>query len=210
MRIGQLKSRIMRITVYLELFLAVFITAGIIVGTIDLVKYLILIFQTNPIDTYEVFQRFLGHILLLVVGVELVAMLVMHTPGSVIEVLLYAVARTMLIYSKDTLDFLIGIAAIAAIFGIRKYLFTGRISHSEYINIFNAGTSVQEVNRSVGVNIPENMGNTIGGVVFHISKQSCIRIDEGVSFRVSDAKIKIIKLNGDMIESVSVEEYSGE
>lgn len=208
MKIGRLKTKIMKVTLYLELVLAMFITIGIIIGMGDLFKYLVLIFNTSPIETYEVFQKFLGLILMLVVGVELVAMLVMHTPGSVIEVLLYAVARTMLIHSKDTLDFLIGIAAIAAIFAIRKFLFIGRISNNEDINIFSAGTSVQEVNRFVGVNIPESMGNTIGGVVFHISEKACRRIEEGASFHVSDAKLKVIKLNGDIIEKVAVEEFS--
>lgn len=123
MKLGPLKAGMMKMTVYLELVLAAFITAAIIIGMVDLGKYILLIFQTNPIDTYDVLQKFLGHALLLVVGVELVAMLITHTPGSVIEVLLYAVARNMLIGSKDMLDFILGIASIAGIFAIRKYLF---------------------------------------------------------------------------------------
>ncbi len=130
MKIGQLKTRIMNMTVYLELVLAVFITVGIIIGMVDLVKYIILIFKTNPIDTYDLCQKFLGHVLLLVVGVELVAMLVMHTPGSVIEVLLYAIARNMLIGSKGALDSILGVASIAAIFAIKRYLFVSSISEN--------------------------------------------------------------------------------
>lgn len=209
-RIGRIKTKIMKATLYLEIVLAIFITVGIIIGMVDLVKYLGLIYSTNPIDTYEVFQKFLGHTLMLVVGVELVAMLIMHTPGSVLEVLLYAIARTMLIYSKSTTDFLIGIAAIAAIFAIRRFLFVCRISKSEDINIFSADTSVHEINRAVGVNIPESIGNTIGGVIFHISKEACRRVEEGVSFHVADARIKVIKVFGDIIERVAVEEFNDE
>jgi hypothetical protein len=134
MKMSQLKSRIMKMTVYLELVLAMFITAAIIIGMIDLAKYIILILKTNPIDTYDVLQKFLGHVLLLVVGVELVAMLVTHTPGSVIEVLLYAVARNMLIGSKDMVDFILGIASIAGIFAIRRFLFVDSISENEIID----------------------------------------------------------------------------
>jgi hypothetical protein len=210
MKIGKIKTRIMKMTLYLELLLAMIITIGIIIGMVDIIQYLGLIFQTSPMETYDVFQKFLGHILMLVVGVELVAMLVMHTPGSVIEVLLYAVARTMLIYSKDTLDFFIGIASIAAIFAIRKYLFVGRIANNEDVNVFSASTSVHDVNSFVGVNIPESMGNTIGGVAFHISEQACRKIEQGVSFHVADARIKIIKVNGDIIEKIAVEEYHEE
>ncbi len=131
MRINKLKARMIKMTTYLEFALAMFITVAVIIGMIDLCRYIILIFQTNPIDTYDVLQKFLGHVLLLVVGVELIAMLVMHTPGSVIEVLLYAVARNMLIGSKDMVDFILGIASIAGIFAIRRFLFIGSITENE-------------------------------------------------------------------------------
>lgn len=208
MKIGQLKNRMMRLTTYLELILAMFITVAIIIGMLDLVKYLGLIYQTNPIDTYDVFQKFLGHILLLVVGVELVAMLVMHTPGSVIEVLLYAIARNMLIGSKGTFDFILGIASIAGIFAIRKFLFTDNISQNEGINVFSAAASISEVNRAVGVNIPESIADTLGGVIIHMAKQSCRQVYEGIMFRVSDAEIKVIRVKDGVIERAAVSEYS--
>lgn len=131
MELNKIKIRFKQLTVYMELLLAAFIAAAVIIGMLDLFSYIVLIFTTNAIETYDVFQRFLGHALLLVVGVELVAMLILHTPGSVIEVLLYAVARNMLIGSHSTLDFVFGIAAIAAIFAIRKFLFIETISSKE-------------------------------------------------------------------------------
>ena len=208
MKMSQVKTRIMKMTIYLELVLALFITVAIIIGMADLVKYLALILATNPIETYDVFQKFLGHILMLVVGVELVAMLVMHTPGSVIEVLLYAIARNMLLGSKGTFDFILGIASIAGIFAIRKFLFTDSISQNEGINVFSAAISIPEVNRMVGVNIPENLADTLGGVVTHMSKESCIQLYEGVMFRVSDAEIRVTKIRDGVIERVSVSEYN--
>lgn len=201
---SQLKSRMMKMTIYLELILAMFIAVGIFIGMVDLLRYLFLIYQTNAIDTYDVLQKFLGHILLLVVGVEMVAMLVMHTPGSVIEVLLYAIARNMLIGSKGTFDFILGIASIAGIFAIRKYLFTDSISHSERTNVFSAAASILEINRMVGVNIPESIADTLGGLVAHIAKESCRQIYEGITFQVSDAEITVVKVRDGVIEKVSV------
>lgn len=207
MNMGQLKTKMIKLTFYLEFILAMFITVAIIIGMVDLAKYLVLIYQTNPFDTYDVFQKFLGHILLLVVGVELVAMLIMHTPGSIIEVLLYAIARNMLIGSKDTFDFILGIASIAGIFAIRKFLFTDSISQIEGGNVFSAATSITEVNQVVGVNIPEGMADTLGGVITHISKESCRQIYEGIMFRVSDSEIRVIKVRDGVIERVAVSEY---
>lgn len=205
MRLGQLKARIMKMTVFLELILALFITAAIVIGMVDLVKYIGLIYKTNPFDTYDVFQKFLGHILLLVVGVELVAMLVMHTPGSVIEVLLYAIARSMLIGSKGDFDYLFGIASIAGIFAIRKFLFTDTIASGDF-NAFSAAATIEEVNRSAGVNIPEAIADTLGGVVTHMSNETRRQIYEGIVFRVSDAQLRVVKIKDGVIERVAVSE----
>ena len=206
MKKALLKSWLMRITVFLELVLAIFIATAIIIGMVDLVRYIVLIFTTNPIDTYDLFQKFLGHVLLLVVGVELVAMLVTHTPGSVIEVLLYAVARHMLIGSKGTFDFIMGIASIAGIFAIKKYLFVDNICGDNDRSVFSAVAGIAEGNDAAGVTIPESMAGTIGGVVSHIARESRRQVYEGAVFCVSDAEIKVLKVNSGVIEQVAVAE----
>ena len=50
-------------------------------------------------------------------------MLAKHTPGSAIEVLLFAIARQMVVGHTSSLENLIGIVTIALIFAIRKFLF---------------------------------------------------------------------------------------
>lgn len=67
-------------------------------------------------------EMFLETVLTLVVGIEFVRMLILHTAQSVIEVLLYAVARQIVIYHDSALDNLLGVSAIALIFVIQKYL----------------------------------------------------------------------------------------
>lgn len=209
MDIGRIKSRLKKWATYLELILAVFIAIGILIGMTDLFRYLGLIFTTSAIETYDLFQRFLGHVLLLVVGVELIAMLIMHTPGSVIEVLLYAVARNMLIGSKEMTDFILGIVSIAAIFAIRKFLFTGSISEdTDSAAVFSAAASIEEVNEVANVNIPVNMANTVGGVISHISQQTCRAIYEGADFKIADAKVKVLKMKDGLIEKVTVVEFN--
>ncbi len=206
MELKTIKRRFQMVTVYLELILALFIAVAVIIGMVDLYRYIVLIYTTNAIETYDVFQKFLGHALLLVVGVELVAMLILHTPGSVIEVLLYAVARNMLIGGHGTLDFVFGIAAIAGIFAIRKFLFTDSIASHNGSLYFSAATPIEEVNKLVGVKIPEDIGNTLGGVICHLSKQTCRPMHEGASYVVADASIRILKMKDNLIEKVSVSE----
>lgn len=69
------------------------------------------------------FTVFLGYALNMVIGVEFIKMLSKHTPDSAIEVLLYAIARQMIVEHTTALENFIGVAAIALLFVIRKYLF---------------------------------------------------------------------------------------
>lgn len=71
-------------------------------------------------------EAFMETILTLVVGIEFVRMLILHTPQSVIEVLLYAVARQIVISHESAMDNLIGVLAILLIFVIKKYLLDAR------------------------------------------------------------------------------------
>ena len=66
----------------------------------------------------------MGQILMLVIGVELVVMLSLHKPIAVIEVLLFAIARKLLLIPKTSsvLELLLGVIAIGGIFAIKKYL----------------------------------------------------------------------------------------
>ena len=71
----------------------------------------------------EAFQTFLGHAFNLVIGIEFIKMLAKHSPGSALEVLLYAIARNMILGHGTTAENLLGVAAIGLIFIIRKFLF---------------------------------------------------------------------------------------
>ena len=208
MKIGRIKQRLINATLYLENILALVITIAIVIGMVDLLKYIVMIFQTNAIDTYDIFQKFLGHTLLLVVGVEMVAMLVRHTPGSVIEVLLYAVARKMLISNAHMLEFFLGIISIASIFAIKKYLFVSNIRDTEAINIFPASASIADINNSIEVKIPEDLADTVGGLISHLSKQSCRDIHEGSYYRIADAELKVLSYSDGIIHRVWAAKYN--
>ena len=58
-------------------------------------------------------------------GVEFIKMLCRHSVQNVVEVLLFATARQMVVEHLETWQTLIGVAAIAILFAIRKYLMTG-------------------------------------------------------------------------------------
>lgn len=72
----------------------------------------------------DFFTQFLANALSLVVGVEFVKMLCRHSAQTVVEVLMFATARQMVVEHMAPTQTLIGVIAIAILFAIRKFLMT--------------------------------------------------------------------------------------
>jgi cell division protein FtsW (lipid II flippase) len=96
-----------------------FVAVGVLYLLAELLHFREAIEQSNLHTSYE---ELLSDILLLVVGVELALMLVRRTPDALIEVMFFVVARKMLIKADSFWDLVLGVAALAGLFAIRKYL----------------------------------------------------------------------------------------
>ena len=68
------------------------------------------------------FDRILSATFTLVIGVEFTKMLYKHTPETVIDVLLFAIARQTVIYHANMTDMLVGVVAIAGLFAAKRFL----------------------------------------------------------------------------------------
>lgn len=106
----------------IEYVIAIFLVIGMIIGLIDLAHYFISIFQASGVDAYNEFQAFLGHALLLIVGAELILMILYHSTNALLELILFVIARKMLIYSHTPTDLVIGTVGLAIVFSIIKFL----------------------------------------------------------------------------------------
>lgn len=106
--------------------LAILIVLAVIVSAKDIIVLICTVFMTDANGFYEIFQSLLSHILLAVVGLELGLMLISHSAANVIEVMLYAIARKMLISSSNSVDILMGVIALALVFVVDKYLHSER------------------------------------------------------------------------------------
>ena len=60
--------------------------------------------------------------IVLAIGAELIKMLCKHTPETIIEVLAFALARHLIVTPTSALENIITVAAIAILFGVRKFL----------------------------------------------------------------------------------------
>ena len=120
------KQYFIKIAHFFEILLSIVILIVIFLGIFDILREIYaayIIDFAHPVN-YDQLNDFLAQILLLVIGVELVIMLCLHLPETLLEVLLYAIARKLLLIPKTAgvADLLLGVLAIAGIFVIKKYL----------------------------------------------------------------------------------------
>ena len=189
---------------WLETIFAVFVIISVIIGAVELFHYVRIILFAQPPDIYNMFRDMLGYLLLLVIGLELALMLIRHTPGSVIEVMFFAIARKILIYTTETYEFLIGVVALAGLFAIRRFLFVPRISDIGSTTL-SAATPVKDVNRIIGCPIPEDLANTLGGVVAHLANAYEDSIEVGKNFHIADVNMQVVAVTGGLIERIKVD-----
>lgn len=107
---------------YTEIVLSIVILIVIALAGIRLI-YAITEISIMDMDI-DFFTKFLANALSLVVGVEFVKMLCRHSAQTVVEVLMFATARQMVVEHMKPTQTLIGVIAIAILFAIRKFLMT--------------------------------------------------------------------------------------
>ena len=101
---------------WLELLIAVLVLAGIAAHLCHITGFWSLFAQEDLGD----YLMFLFDAL---IGIELVKLLCRNDLYSMIEVLLFAVTRHLVIRHVETWEVLVGVVAIAILFATRKFLF---------------------------------------------------------------------------------------
>ena len=109
-----------RLTEILELFIALMLAAGIILLCVRIATSLA---NVPDLNTWPNYDDLLETCFNLIIGVELIRMVYYHTPATVFEVLIFAIARQIIIDHSSSYSSLIGVCAIAVLFATRKYLF---------------------------------------------------------------------------------------
>lgn len=207
MKHNAFETKIEKVTYVLEMIVAVLIAIGVAIGLIDLIKYFHQIFVTDPASSYELFNDFLGYALVLIVGIELILMIIYHSTDAILELVLFVIARKMLIYSHTMLDLVLGTLSLAIVFAIIKFL----ILKDEKVDIvkrgqqdlYSASTKMKDIMKKY--DIPDSEANTLGGLVCSLADEACQPVEEGAEFDAGDIKIKVTKATEDgLIEEVKI------
>ena len=114
-----IQDRVYKLAICIETFFAIVIAIVIVLLAVKLIT---IIFQPGFFVDEESFSNFLKNALGLVVGVEFVKMLVRHTMDNVVEVLIFAISRHLIVYHLEIWEMLIGVLCVAVLFAIRKFL----------------------------------------------------------------------------------------
>ncbi len=137
------RRQIARLASIVETAVSAIVLIAIIVAGVRVAVQL-LDLAVSP-DVNEAFHSFLSSAFNVVIGIEFVKMLAKHSPGSAIEVLLFAIARQMVVEHTSPVENLVSIIAILLIFVIRKYLFVPSFgSHLPGEDTFTASDPEEE------------------------------------------------------------------
>ena len=115
-----MRNRIISTATLLEILLSGLVLIGLLLSMVPLLQWMPgLLFDGNDAEVSIFLQRALD----IVIGIEFIKMLAKHSPGSSLEVLLYAIARHMVVGHESALENLLSVGAIALIFIVRKFFF---------------------------------------------------------------------------------------
>jgi len=188
----------------IEMILAIFILVSVAANAIHLITLFGELINISSFEvSYELFEGLLAHVLLLVIGLELAMMLVNHTTSAVIEVMLYAVARKMLIYTHSTYEMLAGVVALAGIFVIRKYLYCSEIGKVKDC-VMDGKEPVKSLNNLIGSNIPEEFGKNVADMIKCLSPDK--KINKGDIFQVSNVELEVLEEEEGYPEKIKITE----
>ncbi|MBS6610859.1 MULTISPECIES: transporter associated domain-containing protein [Peptoniphilus] len=191
-----------------EIIVSILLIAGVIISIPDILKYYFKILTSDATLSYEIFQNFLSHVLLLVIAIEFVVLMIAHTDTNILHLILLVISRKMLVYSDTMLDLLFATTAIAILFAVRKYLLTGaRIENEKNkYNEFSATTTIKRLNSKYGFEIDPKDSKTIGGYVYALLVKNAEEPEIGVIVDDGKCIYQIMSMSsGGVIETVSIE-----
>lgn len=115
-----LRDQVAELAGFVEVIISVLVLIGLLISAVPVAREMITLWGDGSTSA---FQPFLSHAFNLVIGIEFIKMLAKHSPGSALEVLLYAIARNMILDHGTAMANLLGVLSIGLIFVIRKFFF---------------------------------------------------------------------------------------
>lgn len=129
-------------------------------------------------------------------------MMYSHSPDTVFEVLLFAIARQIIIDHSSSWGSLIGVCAIAALFATRKYLFC-EFDISDQI-ILRSSMKAKSVARILDIQLPHKGNETLLDVFLQKCEEYDIEVGVGACVYFTDFGLRAAKTHDGKISRIEV------
>ena len=188
------------LTKIMEFVIAVLLACGVIIMIVQLIFS---IGELPDLGTYPNYDDLLTACFNLIIGVELIRMLYLHTPITVFEVLLFAIARQIIIDHSSPVNSLIGVIAIAILFATRKFLFVA-FDETEKTT-FRASQKVYQINRLFRLDIPcSDRDDTLLDVILQKMEEEDTEPATGACVYFADFGLRIARIRDGKITRIEV------
>lgn len=195
-----LREKVMRASDMLETIIGILLAISIGILVIYLVGDLKSVIIGH--SDLEVFNEYLAVAFNLVIGIEFIKMLCKHTPETVIEVLLFAIARQLIVEHTSTMENLIGIISIGILFATRKYLFYNFDEVDK--TIYRGNERVKRINLLEHIDIPYEKDDTLEDVILREIDKKNLELGIGVCIYYPGFALRIAKIKNHVITRVEV------
>lgn len=193
-----------RMTTFFELALVVIVGIGILVALKDLVEYFPAVWASKGATSYELFKDFLGHVLLIVIGVELMLMLINHTVISILELVLFVIARKMLIYSDTMEEIILGSLSLLIITVILRFLILKDDGNfgTKFVT-FEGDARLKDIQRSLGTTVFHEDIGKIGDIINSLNGDDPPYV--GMASDIGDLTFMVEEIEGEEIIKVKAQ-----
>ena len=188
-----LKNEVFKVSKWVELFISAIIMIAVIGGTIYLVKDVVQLMMNYPTSTD----------INLVICIEFVKMLCKHTPDTLVEVMMFAIARQMIVEHTSPQQNLIVVLAIAILFAIKKFFF-GKFDDIDK-TVFLPTQRISSINELVHVEIPkETQHQTLGELLERRIGTESGNVQVGQCYFFKGGALRVAKVKNGKITQIEV------
>ena len=109
-------------------FLAVLILVAAAIATFEIIVRDFPMLWRAQTNEYDALHQIIQDVLLIAIAAELALLLLFHKTSAAVEVLIFVIARKMVVSGISGLDLLTGVTALAGLVAIRFYFITPKES----------------------------------------------------------------------------------
>ncbi|MEN8077620.1 phosphate-starvation-inducible PsiE family protein [Clostridioides difficile] len=196
-----IREQVLKVVDMLETIIGVLLAVCIAISVVYLIFDITSMFSNN--NTLDAFTDYLSIAFNFVIGIEFIKMLCKHTPETVIEVLLFAIARQLIVEHMTIFQNLIGVIAIAALFATRKYLFYNFDEVDK--TIYRSSERIKRINLLEHIDIPyDNKEDTLEDIILREIESRKLELGTGVCIYYPGFALRVAKITNNIVTRVEV------